>query len=86
MFVLSVAFFTMKATALLSLAVAVAASLAGLGRSQETSSDFYVFNDASATSTYGSGFEASRALQPGTGYWSSAGDHATDEQGRRSQT
>ncbi|CDJ51219.1 LCCL domain-containing protein / F5/8 type C domain-containing protein, putative [Eimeria brunetti] len=47
---------------------------------QETSADFYTFNDASATSSFGLGFEAARALQPGSGYWSSAGEHASDEQ------
>ena len=66
-----------------ALAVSVISSLAPLCSSQETSADFYTFTDASATSSYGMGFEASQALQPGTGYWSSAGEHASDEQGIR---
>ncbi|XP_026193943.1 uncharacterized protein LOC34617699 [Cyclospora cayetanensis] len=74
------AVFIMKTAAQAALVVWVALSLISRGAAQEASADFYVFNDASATSTYGSGFEPSRALQPGPGYWSSAGDHPTDEQ------
>nr|CEL69159.1 TPA: LCCL domain containing protein, related [Neospora caninum Liverpool] len=47
---------------------------------QHDASDFYVFNDCSATSTEGPEFVAHRAIQPGTGYWSSAGGLADDEQ------
>lgn len=71
----------MKAALRSRLALTVTATLAFHCWTQETSVDFYTLNDASATSTYGKGFEPSRALQPGTGYWSSAGDHPSDEQG-----
>ncbi|KFG31289.1 F5/8 type C domain-containing protein [Toxoplasma gondii p89] len=47
---------------------------------QHDASDFYVFNDCSATSTEGPEFVAQRAIQPGTGYWSSAGGLPDDEQ------
>ena len=73
---------TMKVAFKDALAFFVTASLASECRAQDTSVDFYTFNDASATSTYGAGFEPSRALQPGPGYWCSAGDHTLDEQGR----
>ncbi|PFH35910.1 F5/8 type C domain-containing protein [Besnoitia besnoiti] len=46
---------------------------------QHDASDFYVFNDCSATSTEGPEFDAHRAIQPGTGYWSSSGGLTDDE-------
>lgn len=39
------------------------------------------FEAAKASSTQGTQFEASQALQPGPSYWCSAGSHPDDEQG-----
>lgn len=52
------------------------------GEANESAVGACFFVDAEASSTFGAGFEPTKAISPGTAYWSSSGNHATDERGR----
>lgn len=55
---------------------------ASTGEAAASAASACFFVDAEASSTFGAGFEPTKALSPGTAYWSSSGNHATDERGK----